>query len=85
MIVAINKRKSKNDDNVKNKDEVRNELLSYVQNYFVNSSKASLVTTLNGLYNHEEVNCAKFLMSEWVSRFLAAPSAQSRLFDASTR
>jgi len=64
MIVAINKRKSKNDDNVKNKDEVRNELLSYVQNYFVNSSKASLVTTLNGLYNHEEVNCAKFLMSE---------------------
>ena len=51
MAVVVNKMKSEN-----------NELLCYLQNYYGNSSKASLTTTLNGFYTQEEISSAKALL-----------------------
>ena len=42
--------------------EIKNELLCYIQNHFGNSSKAALVTTVTGFYNHNEICAAKHII-----------------------
>jgi len=45
-----------------NNNEIKNELLCYVQNYFGNSSQKGLIMSITGFYTSDEVSTAKSLL-----------------------